>query len=78
MDEIELKRRMARRRMAWWSFISLFFDMTIIFGGLIFGPVGFGAGLSAASGPIGVIITARVAIILGYLGFSAMEAIKRS
>lgn len=77
MEPLDQGRRMARRRMAWWSFLSLFLDMGLIFGGLIFGPATFGAGLTAASGPLGMIIGARVAIIMSYLGASAYEAVRK-
>lgn len=77
MDSAELDRgrRLARRRMAWWSFLSLFLDMGLIFLAMFFGnPTGVATIFNAAAGIMGTIIAARVAIIMSYLGVSAFEA----
>ena len=77
-DEADLgrSRRLARRKMAWISFSVLVGYAIVILAGLLFGPASFAAGLAVASGILTMIMGAFVAIILGYLGASAYEAVR--
>lgn len=74
--DLDRSRRLARRKMAWISFSVVVGYAIVILAGLLLGPATFAAGLATASGILTTIMGAFVAIILGYLGASAYEAVR--
>ena len=76
IEELDIGRRKARRRMAWISFAFLIFvGVTVMFG--LTGSPQFAESLNTAASPFIAIVTVFTTIILGYLGFSAMEQISK-
>lgn len=77
MDDLDRKRRLARRRMAWISFLFLLVMSTLIVAGLTLSPrpVQVAEALKVASGAITGILTVFTTIVLGYLGVSLAEQV---
>jgi hypothetical protein len=74
--QLDAGRRMARRRMAWWSFMFLLGASSAILGALLFGQSAVvAAALSAAATVVVGIFTVFTSIVLGYLGVSVAENI---
>lgn len=75
MDDLDRKRRLARRRMAWFSFWLLALYSTAILGGILWGGSTVAAALATAITAVVGIYTVFTSIILGYLGVSVVENI---
>lgn len=72
-EELDVGRRLARRRFAHWSFYSLMLVGTLLIGvGLT--SDGMAQRLSTMSGLIGVVFGAWTGVIMIYMGASAYEA----
>ena len=76
-EMLNYQRRIARRRMAWISFLFLLAFSTLIVAGLMLSPrpVQVAEGLEVASGAITGILTVFTTIVLGYLGVSLAEQV---
>ena len=76
MDEnLDLNRRLARRRMAWYSFWFLIIISAAIIAGIFTIGQPFAAAISTATTAIVGIYTIFTSIIVGYLGVSVAENI---
>lgn len=73
--ELDRGRRLSRRRMARVSFGVLCLELIVGFGLLAFHPdrAAIASALGASASYLGPLNAALVLIVLGYLGFSAME-----
>ncbi len=74
---LDTGRRLARRRMAWLSFIFLLVLGTAIMVGLLVrtDPTLFAQALATASGVLTGLLTVFTTIVLGYLGVSVAESV---
>lgn len=77
MDDLNRTRRLARRRMAWLSFIALLIEAGILMGGVFLAGPTFAANLAAAAPILTGLFWAQAALVGAYLGVSLTEAIKK-
>lgn len=73
-EELDLKRRLSRRRMAVISFAALLGIAAAVLAGSAFGPASFADSVQKVSGVLNMILGVLAAIVLGYLGVSVYEA----
>lgn len=75
--ELDRGRRLARRRMAWASFLFLLVSGSLLMYGLVLGDSreSVAAAVSVASGVVTGLFTVFTTIVLGYLGVSVCERI---
>lgn len=78
-DDLDSGRRLARRRMAWISFLLLVVISSIIVWTLVFNDSRYdiASALNVAVTPLTAIYTVFTSIVLGYLGVSVVEKIFR-
>jgi hypothetical protein len=77
VDNLDIGRRLARRRMGWLSFTALLIEAGVLLGGVfVAGPV-FAANLAAAAPILTGLFWAQAAVVGAYLGVSLTEALKR-
>lgn len=77
MEEMDRSRRLARRRMAWISFLALLFESGAILAGVFLGGPLFATNLTAAAPVLIGMFFAQAGIVGAYLGASLTEALKR-
>lgn len=77
MEQIDINRRRARRRMAWLSFSALLVEAAILMTGIFIGGPIFAVNLAAASPLLTGLFWAQAAIVGAYLGVSLTEALKK-
>ena len=81
MDErLERGRRLARRRMAWASFIFMLGTATTVLGLLLFSPdrLNIAKALGESEGLIKTVYALTTVVIVGYLGISGVEGALRN
>lgn len=76
-DELNVSRRLARRRMGWISFSCLMIEAAVILIGLFLGGPIFAANIRATSALLTGLFWAQAAIVGAYLGVSLTEALKK-
>lgn len=76
-EDLDRKRRLARRLMAWISFSFLLGMGTAILAGAAFGNASFADSIEKVSGVLNMILGVFAAIVLGYLGVSVYEATRK-
>lgn len=77
MDQIDISRRKARRRMAWLSFNALLVEAAVLLTGIFIGGPIFAVNLAAAAPLLTGLFWAQAAIVGTYLGVSLTEALKK-
>ncbi len=76
-DELDKGRRLARRGMAWLSFIALLVEAGVLLvGTFVAGPL-FTANIAAVAPILTGLFWAQTAIVGAYLGVSLTEALKK-
>lgn len=81
-QENELKnlnsgRRLARRRMAWFSFGALLIEAAVILAGVFLGGPAFAINVKATSALLTGLFWAQAAVVGAYLGVSLTETLKK-
>ena len=76
-DTLDAGRKMARRRMAWYSFIFMIAFGCLLAYGLVLSPAreSVATAVSTASGPLIGLMTVFTTIVCAYLGVSVAEKI---
>jgi hypothetical protein len=77
MEDMDKCRRLARRKMAWFSFSALLLEAAAIMLGVFYGGPVFAANLVAAAPLLTGMFWAQTAIVGAYLGVSLTEALKK-
>lgn len=77
MEEMDKKRRLARRRMAWICFTMMMAESVALLAGLFLGGPLFAANATAISPILIGLFFSQATVIGAYLGVSMAEAMKR-
>lgn len=77
MKKLDSGRRLARRRMAWFSFGALLIEAAVILAGVFLGGPAFAINVKATSALLTGLFWAQAAIVGTYLGVSLTEALKK-
>lgn len=76
-ETIDIDRRVARRRMGWFSFVALLIEAGVMLLGLFFGGPLFAVNLAAAAPVLTGLFWAQAAVVGAYLGVSLTEALQK-
>lgn len=76
-ETLDTDRRIARRRMGWYSFVALLVEAGVMLAGLFFGGPLFAVNLVAAAPVLNGLFWAQAAVVGAYLGVSLTEAIQK-
>ena len=74
---LDIKRRKARRRMAWLAFLALLVEAGALMSGVFLGGKLFATNMSAAGPALVGLFWAQAAIVGAYLGVSLTEKLKK-
>src|SRR3546814_4422881 len=77
-ETLDRGRRLARRRMAWISFLALLVEAGALLAGVFVGGPIFATNMAAVAPALTGLFWAQTAIVGAYLGVSLTEALKRS
>ena len=77
MNDLDTGRRLARRRMGWFSFSALLIEAGVLLLGIFVGGPLFAMNLAAAAPILTGLFWAQAAIVGAYLGVSLTEALKK-
>ncbi len=76
-DNLDIGRRLARRRMGWLSFSALLIEAGVLLIAVFVGGPLFAANIKAAAPILTGLFWAQAAIVGTYLGVSLTEALKK-
>ena len=77
IPDIDVQRRMARRKMGWISFVMLMAEAVVMMIGVFTGDSLFANNVRAASSILIGLFWAQAALVGAYLGVSLTEALKK-
>lgn len=76
-EVLDTDRRIARRRMGWYSFVALLIEAGVLMAGLFVGGPLFAVNLAAAAPILTGLLWAQAAVVGAYLGVSLTEALSK-
>ena len=76
-EDLDISRRLSRRRMAWIAFVAILLESVVMTAGLFLGGPVFAANAQAASTVLVGLFWTQAAVIGAYLGVSMTEAWKK-